>query len=127
MDPEELITRCKAIKLSDEEKGRVSFKNKMKAKGEKIIAGCLIRKVLNTRVVSIDGLKSAMQKVWRTSREVKIESLGDNVFMFKFGAEADKRSILMGGPWHFNRALIVLTEPVGIGDVKRQDFSHVPF
>ncbi|KAL9411051.1 hypothetical protein AB3S75_044765 [Citrus x aurantiifolia] len=68
-----------------------------------------------------------MQKVWKTSWEVKIESLGDNVFMFKFGSENDKRSIIMGGPWHFDRALIALTEPVGIGDVKKQKFSHISF
>ncbi|KAK9179229.1 hypothetical protein WN943_028428 [Citrus x changshan-huyou] len=127
MDPEELIRRCRAIKLSDEEEGRVSFKSQMKATGEKIVAGCLIGKVLHTRGVSIEGLKSVMQRVWRTSREVKIEGLGDNVFMFKFGTEADKRSILMGGPWHFDRALIVLTEPAGIGDVKKQKFNHVSF
>ena len=119
MDPEELIRRCIAIKLSDEEEGRVSFKSQMKAIGEKIVAGCLIGKVLHTRGVSIEGLKSVMQREWRTSREVKIEGLGDNVFMFKFGTEADKRSILMRGPWHFDRALIVLTEPAGIGDVKK--------
>ncbi|KAL9427045.1 hypothetical protein AB3S75_033767 [Citrus x aurantiifolia] len=127
MDPEELIRRCRAIKLSDEEEGRVSFKSKMKATGEKIVAGCLIGKVMHMRGVSIEGLKSVMQRVWRTSREVKIEGLGDNVFMFKFGTEADKRSILMGGPWHFDRALIVLTEPAGIGDVKKQKFNHVSF
>lgn len=97
----------------------MAFKSKMKAKGEKIVEGCLIGKVLNRRGVSFEGLKFAMQKVWQTSREVKIESLGDNVFMFKFGTESDKRSIMMGGPCHFDRALIVLTEPVGIGDVKK--------
>lgn len=127
MESEELIRRCRAIKLSDEEGGRVSFKSKMKDKGEKIVAGCLIGKVINTRGVSIEGLKMAMQRVWKTTREVKIESLGDNIFIFKFGSEADKRSILVGGPWHFDRALIVLIEPVGIGDVKKQDFSHTSF
>lgn len=44
----------------------------MKAKGKKIVVGCLIGKVLNTRGVSIEGLKIAMQRVWKTSREVKI-------------------------------------------------------
>ena len=127
MDPEELIKRCRAIKLSEEEEGRVAFKSKMKARGEHIVAGCLIGKVLHTRGVNIEGLKTVMQKVWKTSREVKIESLWDNVFMFKFGSENDKRSIIMGGPWHFDRALIALTEPVGIGDVKNQKFSHVSF
>lgn len=127
MDPEELIRRYRAIRLSEEEGGRVSFKTKMKAKGEKIAAGCLVGKVLHTRGVNTEGLKTTMQRVWKTSREVKIESLGDNTFMFRFGLEADKRSIMVGGPWHFDRALIVLTEPAGIGDIKKQDFSHVSF
>lgn len=109
MDPKELIKRCRAIRLSNEEGGRVSFKNKMKINCEKILAGCLVGKVLHTREVSIEGLKMAMQQVWRTSREVKIEKLGDNVFMLKFGSEVDKRSIMVGGPWHFDRALIALT------------------
>ncbi|KAH9751459.1 CCHC-type domain-containing protein [Citrus sinensis] len=127
MDSEELIKRCRAIKLSDEEEGRVTLRSKMKAQGEKIVAGCLIGKVIHTRGVSIEGLKAVMQRVWKTSREVKIESLGENIFMFKFGSEMDKRSILVGGPWHFDRALIVLKEPAGIGDVKKQDFSHASF
>ncbi|XP_024041282.1 uncharacterized protein LOC112098886 [Citrus clementina] len=127
MKTKELIKRCRAIRLSDEEYGRVTFMSKMKAKREIIVAGCLIGKVLNTRGVNSEGLKMAMQRVWKTSREVKIESLGDNVFMFKFGSEADKRSIIAGGPWHFDRALMVLTEPVGIGAVKKQDFRHLSF
>ncbi|KAH9718254.1 CCHC-type domain-containing protein [Citrus sinensis] len=127
MDSEELIKRYRAIKLSDEEEGRLTFRSKMKTQGEKIVAGCLIGKVIHTRGVSIEGLKTVMQRVWKTSREVKIESLGENVFMFKFGSEMDKRSILVGGPWHFDRALIVLKEPAGIGDVKKQDFSHASF
>ncbi|KAL9441127.1 hypothetical protein AB3S75_019742 [Citrus x aurantiifolia] len=97
MDAEGLIKKCRGITLSDEEEGRFSFKRSMKAKGEKIVAGCLIGKVLHTREVSIEGLKLAMNRVWKTSREVKIEKLGDNAFMFKFDYEVDKRSILVGG------------------------------
>lgn len=99
----------------------------MKARGEKIVAGCLIGKVINTRGVSIEGLKAMIQRIWKTSRDVKIESLGDNVFMFKFGSEMDKRSVLVGGPWHFDRALIVLKEPAGIRDLKKQNFSRASF
>lgn len=72
METEELIKRCIVISLSEKEKGRVTFKSKMKAKGKKIVVGCLIGKVLNTRGVSIEGLKIDMQRVWKTSREVKI-------------------------------------------------------
>ena len=33
----------------------------------------------------------------------------------------------MGGPWHFDRALIVLIEPSDIGDIKNQSFMHTTF
>ena len=58
---------------------------------------------------------------------MKIESLGNNIFMFKFAEEADKKIILIGGPWHFDRALILLTEPRGIGEVTKQSFTHTSF
>lgn len=35
--------------------------------------------------------------------------------------------MLTGGPWHFDRALIALQEPSGIGNVIEQPFSHVLF
>lgn len=89
MDPEDLIKRCRAIRLSDEQEGRVFFKTSIKAKGEKIVTGYLIGKVLRTKKVSIERLKIAMHRVWKISREVKIEKLGDNVFMLKFGSEVD--------------------------------------
>ena len=43
-----------------------------------------------------------------------IEELGDNIFMFKFAIEANKKRILTGGPLHFNKALMVLIEPTGL-------------
>ena len=99
----------------------------MKEKGAKIVAECLMGKIIHNRKVHVKGLRIAIKVVWRTTREVKIESLGDNIFMFRFENETDKRRVLAGGPWHFNRALIVLTEPSGIGDASKQDFSHASF
>ena len=64
--------------------------------------------VLIMRVVNKEGLWGAMQQVWRTMRKVKIENMGDNIFIFKFSLEADKRRVITGGPRHFDRALIVL-------------------
>lgn len=55
--------------------------------------------------------------MWLTKKEAKIEKLGDNIFIFKFVNEADKKRIFAGGPWHFNHVLIVLKEPEGIGEI----------
>ena len=115
MDTEELIRKCKAITIKEKEKNRVTLEVRMKEKREKVLAGYLMGKILLTRGVHKEGLKMALQQVWRTIKEVKIESLGVHIFMFKFADEADKRRVMAGGLWHFDKALIVLTEPKGIG------------
>ena len=53
--------------------------------------------------------------------------MGDNVFLFRFGSEEEKKRMLMGGPWHFDRALIVLSEPNGVGNIKEQTFMFTSF
>ncbi|KAL9429420.1 hypothetical protein AB3S75_031266 [Citrus x aurantiifolia] len=127
METEELIRRCKSISLEEVEENKFSFKGKIKEKGIKVAAGCLIGKVLQTRGVNTEGLKIALTQVWQTRKEVKIENMGDNIFIFKFGDEVDKRRIIAGGPWHFNQALIVLKEPEGIGEITAQLFTHTSF
>ena len=127
METEELIKKCRTISLEGEEEDEVSFVGNMKTKGDEIAAGCLVGKILTIRGVSIEGLIAAMHQVRRTIRGVRIENLGENVFLFKFALEADKRRVLTGGPWHFNRALLVLIEPTGIGNITKQAFTHVSF
>lgn len=83
MDDDELIRRCEVITLKSEEENIISFVGTMKMKGEKLAAYCLVGKVLQERSVPWEGLKAAMQKAWRATKEVKVESLGDNMFVFK--------------------------------------------
>ncbi|KAK9229667.1 hypothetical protein WN944_022631 [Citrus x changshan-huyou] len=78
-------------------------------------------------VISPEGLRAAMQQVWRSVKEVKVESMGENIFIFKFASEGEKKRIIHGGPWHFNNWLMVLTEPTGVGDIKQQTFTHTSF
>ena len=127
MDTEELIRKCKAITIREEDKAKITLEVNLKNKKEQMMAGCLVGKVMLTKGVNKEGLKAALQQVWRTFKEVKIESLGNNIFMFRFVEEADKKRVLKGGPWHFDRALIVLTEPWGIGEVAKQSFTHTSF
>ena len=127
MDAEELIRKCEAITLQSEEDNMISFGRNMKVRGERLVAHCLVGKILQTRSVPREGLRAAMQQAWRTTKETKVESLGDNIFIFKFASKSEKKRILFGGPWHFDRSLMVVTEPMGIGDVKKQDFTHALF
>ena len=127
METDDLIKKCSAITLEEEDDDKVIFGGKMKEKGAKIAADCLVGKILTTRSTSYEGVRAALQQAWRPAGVVKIESLRNKIFMFKFSLEEDKRRVLTGGPWHYDRALIVLQEPNAIGNVTEHPFSHVSF
>ena len=74
-------------------------------KGEKLTAHCLVGKILQTCSVSWKGIRAVMQQAWKSTKELKVESLGDNIFILTFASESEKKRILYGGPWHFDRAL----------------------
>lgn len=82
METEELIRRCKSISLEEAEGNKFLFKGRMKERGLQIAAGCLIGKVLHTRnYVNAEGLRIALNQVWQTKREVKIENIGDHLYL----------------------------------------------
>lgn len=109
MGTEDLIRKYQAITIEGEEEDTITFMGSMKEKGVQIVAGCLVGKILLTTGIPRDGLQTARQKAWRTVRE----SLGNNIIVFIILVESDKRRVLAGGPWHSDRALIVLQEPSG--------------
>lgn len=96
MDTKELIKKCSSIALEEEEEDKIMYEGKIKEKGEMLVAHCLIGKILLNRGIHIEGLRNAMRQVWKTFREVKIESLGEDFFMFKFGTAEDKKSVYRG-------------------------------
>ena len=98
MDTEELIRKCKAISIKGDQPNKISLMGRKSARGEQIAACCLVGKIMHQRGVNLEGLRSAMLQIWRTNKEVRIESLGSNIFTFKFAVEADKKRVMGGGP-----------------------------
>lgn len=87
----------------------------------------LVGKILLAKSVHTDVIKTALTQAWKTTKEVKIESMRNNIFRFKFGLEVDKQKIMAGEPCHFDRALIVLKEPNGIENMRNEEFTHTCF
>lgn len=53
--------------------------------------------------------------------------MGDDIFLSKFASKKEKKMVFMGGQWHFDRALPVLSGPIVIRDVKKKSFTHTSF
>ncbi|TXG72024.1 hypothetical protein EZV62_000603 [Acer yangbiense] len=60
-------------------------------------------------------------------RGVEIEVISTNIYAFHFQSFDDRKRVLMGGPWSFDGALIVLEEPEGKGAINSLLFNSVDF
>ena len=49
------------------------------------MANSLVGKILLARNIHMEGIKITLTQAGKTTKEVKIESLGNNIFLFKFG------------------------------------------
>ena len=47
--------------------------------------------------------------------------------LFKFNSDGDKKKVFVGGPLSFKNVIIALTEPKGVRDLAKLDFTHASF
>ncbi|KAL5805717.1 hypothetical protein ACOSQ4_028450 [Xanthoceras sorbifolium] len=95
-------------------------------KGKKSVAMCLFGKLIANKEINREAFRSAMPRIWRTTKDLEMEAMGMNMFVFRFKCEWDRKRILEGGPWCFDKHLLVLREAHGIGKVSDIDFQFSP-
>ncbi|KAL5763997.1 hypothetical protein ACOSP7_016350 [Xanthoceras sorbifolium] len=87
----------------------------------------LVGKIVANREISREAFKSFIPMIWRSTNPVEIEAIGVNLFIFRFGCLWDRKRVLEGGPWSFDKHLLILKEIVGSDRLEDQDFSSTPF
>ncbi|KAF3950817.1 hypothetical protein CMV_023477 [Castanea mollissima] len=86
----------------------------------------LVGKLLVDRSINKNAVQAIILKVWRTSRGVQIVDLKENVFLFKFACEGDKRRIVELGPWNIEGFPLILKQWNQNMVVEDLDFSSLP-
>ncbi|KAF5736652.1 hypothetical protein HS088_TW14G00799 [Tripterygium wilfordii] len=85
-----------------------------------LVSDCsIIGKICLDRSVSKEVLATTMGSIWKISSVPCFMELGQNMFIITFGNIRDKKRILAGRPWSFDRNLLVLKEidtSIPIGD-----------
>ncbi|TXG73137.1 hypothetical protein EZV62_001716 [Acer yangbiense] len=125
MNSGDLELLCSALSIKEKERPVGTLDNNLKEKGERVLALCLVGKVLTTKVVNKEAFINVMNSIWRVREGVEIEALEGNVFAFHFKNTADKKLVQSGGPWTFDRAITALEEPTGTGDIEHMKFNSV--
>lgn len=126
MDTAELVKLCGSLTLRDEA-SEVLVSDVVHKRVEAIATNCLIGKILTRQVIPKEVFMKNFLAIWKNVTGVKVEFLEKNIFLFRFASAQDRRRILLLGPWHFDRALVVLTLLLGNSDLIVQCFNKVAF
>ncbi|KAM7264533.1 hypothetical protein ACFE04_002216 [Oxalis oulophora] len=70
----------------------------------------LIGKIFCLKMAAIPSLKTSLKLSWGIQNEFHIRDMGKNIFMFNFVTLQDKLKVLSGGPWWFDRRLLLVKE-----------------
>ncbi|KAL5815344.1 hypothetical protein ACOSQ4_025985 [Xanthoceras sorbifolium] len=106
---------------------RLVLETPLREAGARKLALCLVGKILTTKLINREAFRAVIPKIWRTTQTFIMENVKENVFVFQFQNQADKRRVLTGGPWSFDKCLIVLEEPRGDGKFLEMEFNNVQF
>jgi hypothetical protein len=97
------------------------------ADGREVGGKCLIGKVWSEKNVNKEAFKFVFSTIWRTVGGVKFKELGNNIWFFEFTEENDKRRVMEGKPWSFDKQIVVLNEFNGSTKPSHMEFTRSPF
>ncbi|TXG53849.1 hypothetical protein EZV62_019105 [Acer yangbiense] len=127
MNADAIANLCVALSLKEKEGPLKPLQIALKDDGEKWLALRLVGKVMSDKMINRVAFIATIPKIWRTMEDVEIEVIDGNVFSFTFKNEKDLYQVLQGGPWSFNKSIMVLLEPQGKGAIHEMSFSEVAF
>lgn len=68
-----------------------------------------------------------MTGAWKTREGLEVETVGKNMFLFKFECKKDRKWVLKNGPWFFDKQLLILEEPTAKLRTTEVELKNVAF
>ncbi|KAL5752884.1 hypothetical protein ACOSQ2_023391 [Xanthoceras sorbifolium] len=127
MDAVEISNLCKSLTLFDANGPVLNVYGETQQEGIRLLSCCLMGKMLSHKKINRDAFKIVIEQIWNTVHGVEIELVGGNMFVFHLKDLKDKVSVQSRGPWHFDKSLIVLEEPMGAGEILKMKFQKSEF
>jgi hypothetical protein len=124
---EELEELCGKISLTEGEKIRIKVDEVEVSEARAIAGKCLVGKVWTNKNINREAFISVMSTIWRIAGEVKFKDLKNNMWLFEFSDQADKRRVMEERSWSFDRQILVLNEFDGSTPLSQLAFDHSSF
>jgi hypothetical protein len=106
----------KGILISDDEI------EELRAKGSK----CLVGRLGIAKKIDKEAFKTLLTRIWQTMGRVFFKEIQDNLWLFEFTEDSDKRRVLEGQLWSYDRTLLILNEFNGKTPPSQMEFTHTP-
>ena len=84
----------------------------------------LVGRLNTTKPVIFDKFRSAVKTMWKTAEPVDVAARAER-FLFTFNNERDMVRVRGGGPWCFQRAMIVLNDYDGFSDIRQVPLDFI--
>lgn len=86
------------------------------------------RELLLTRIISCEVLWKVLKpSLWKVEKNLMIETIGRNIFLFRFESARDCDRVLKTDPWSFDKALLILQKPSRLIKSSLLEFKFVSF
>ena len=85
----------------------------------------LVGKILADKVINKNAVKAILLKALTTAKGVQIVDLSDNIYLFKFAAEGDRKRVIELGPWNIEGFPLILKPWDQKLQVRDIDFSFI--
>lgn len=120
---DELSSMWGKLSLTETEKTVIAIQVEDVAETTRRGGLCLVGKVLSTRVVGGEILRSTLLRAWHLLKSVSFKTMNDNLFLIEFDVEEDLERVLTGGPWLFDNYLVAMQKFDGSIPPDQLDFS----
>jgi hypothetical protein len=106
----ELEELCGNCSLSEGEKSGIKI-----AEGEIVEARekgvrCLVGKLGSRKRINNEAFKQVLSRIWRPRKGIIFKEVQDNLWIFEFEEDGDKRRVFEGRPWSYDRQILVINE-----------------
>uniref|UniRef100_A0A803Q892 DUF4283 domain-containing protein n=1 Tax=Cannabis sativa TaxID=3483 RepID=A0A803Q892_CANSA len=87
---------------------------------------CLVVKILSPKTLKVDWIQKAMNEAWVARCPFSFSEYHSGLFLVQFGCEGDRRRVMEGQPWHFDRSLMIFAIPDGFDTILPSQLRYIP-
>ncbi|CAL1380390.1 unnamed protein product [Linum trigynum] len=121
----DIIDKIASVSLTEEEETSIMIEDSDEEKGiEEVITELGVAgKIISGRLGSARVMKNILKEVWRLKKDFDDRINQEGIMLLRFYCYEDRDRVLLGGPWHYEKQLIVFKEIPPDLQTKEIDFS----